>query len=80
MMTNPYDEIMKKVEKIEENGQTLKDFVVRSTCGKVEHKMNNEEDYENIGALNGIYEDMKPFEIADLTDYQNLIGRYDGKL
>lgn len=79
-MNNPYAKTLKKVEKIEKNGQSLKDFVVRSTCGNLEHKMIVEEDYRSIGELESVYEDMVPFEIADLTDYQSLIGRYDGDL
>ena len=78
MLTNPYEKMLKKVEKIEES-QSLKDFVVRATCGKAEHKMIIEEDYENISDLFGVYEDMKPLELADLYDYQSLIGRYDGE-
>lgn len=79
-MSNPYDEMMKKVEKIEKSGQSLKDFVIKSTCGEFKHKMIVEENYRSISELNSIYEDMVPFEIADLTDYQSLIGRYDGNL
>lgn len=75
----PYDEILSKVEKIEENGQSLKDFVVQSTCGDKRHKMILEEDYASIGELSAIYEDMRELECADLYDYQNLIGRYDGE-
>ena len=73
----PYDEILSKVEKIEENGQSLKDFVVQSTCGDKRHKMILEEDYASIGELSAIYEDMHELERADLYDYQNIIGRYD---
>ena len=79
MATNPYKQMLKKIKNIEKNGQSLKDFVVKSTCGDVKHKMNNEQDYL-AQDMRDVYEDVRPLEVADLYDYQNLIGRYDGKL
>ena len=79
MATNPYKQMLKKIKNIKKNGQSLKDFVVKSTCGDVKHKMNNEQDYL-AQDMRDVYEDVRPLEVADLYDYQNLMGRYDGKL
>ena len=71
-MEKEFLELLKKVEKIEKEYGSIKNFAILSTCKEVKHKL-------RIGRsvdLEGIYEDLSDLEYADLIDYQNLEGEY----
>lgn len=71
-MDKEYLELLKKVDKIEKEYGSVKNFAILSTCKEVKHKL-------RIGRsadLEGVYEDLSDLEYADLIDFQNLEGEY----
>ena len=68
---------MQKVEKIEKEFGSLEDFVILSTMDKSTHRMIVEDaTFDEMGA---VYQDLSDLEIADLLDYQNLMGSKYGE-
>lgn len=77
MDKNIYSKTMQKVEKIEKEFGSLEDFVILSTMDKSTHRMIVEDaTFDEMGA---IYQDLSDLEIADLLDYQNLMGSKYGE-
>ena len=77
MNKNIYSKTMQKVEKIEKEFGSLEDFVILSTMDKSTHRMIVEDaTFDEMGA---IYQDLSDLEIADLLDYQNLMGSKYGE-
>lgn len=72
-----YSKTMQKVEKIEKEFGSLEDFVILSTMDKSTHRMIVEDaTFDEMGA---VYQDLSDLEIADLLDYQNLMGSKYGE-
>lgn len=77
MDKNIYSKTMQKVEKIEKEFGSLEDFVILSTMDKSTHRMIVEDaTFDEMGA---VYQDLSDLEIADLLDYQNLMGSKYGE-
>lgn len=77
MNKNIYSKTMQKVEKIEKEFGSLEDFVILSTMDKSTHRMIVEDaTFDEMGA---VYQDLSDLEIADLLDYQNLMGSKYGE-
>ena len=79
MEKNGYAELMEKVEFIEKNFGSLENFVILSTWGQDRHRLIIEEDYSSSLDLSAVYRDLADLEIADLEDYKNFLGRFDGE-
>lgn len=77
MEENVYRSMMKRVSNVEKKHESLENFVKKTTNLNDEHRLRIEgvEDFEE---LKPIYDDLTELEIADLLDYQNLYGRFDG--
>ena len=73
-----YRKIKESVEKIENSGESLEQFSTRTNfAGK--HKLRIEDvKSSDFQSMKQIYAELSELEIADLLDYQNLIGRFDG--
>lgn len=80
MQEKTYKQLKKRVEDIEKKYQSLENFVLNSTKLTDEHKMRMEEDYSFIlKEIEQVYQELSDLELADLLDFENLIGRSDGK-
>lgn len=80
MQEKTYKQLKKRVEDIEKKYQSLENFVLNSTKLTDEHKMRMEEDYSLIfKEIEQVYQELSDLELADLLDFENLIGRSDGK-
>lgn len=75
MDKNIYSKTMQKVEKIEKEFGSLEDFVILSTMDKSTHRMI----VEAFDEMGSVYQDLSELEIADLLDYQNLMGSKYGE-
>lgn len=80
MQEKTYKQLKKRVEDIEKKYQSLENFVLNSTKLTDEHKIRMEEDYSFIfKEIEQVYQELSDLELADLLDFENLIGRSDGK-
>lgn len=62
-----------------EKSQSLEDFVIQSTFGEGHHRMRIEDAYaSNCPRMLEVYQDLEELELADLCDFENLSGRFDG--
>ena len=77
MNKNIYSKTMQKVEKIEKEFGSLEDFVILSTMDKSTHRMIVED--ATFDEMGSVYQDLSDLEIADLLDYQNLMGSKYGE-
>jgi hypothetical protein len=72
--------LTKKVKKIEKEHGSLENFVVNTTIWDEGHKLKLEDDFSSIvQQMQQVYQDISALELADLVDYQNFVGRFDGK-
>lgn len=79
MEKDVYADLMQKVEFIEKNFGSLENFVILSTWGHGGHKLIVEEDYSSSLDLSAVYRELSDLELADLEDYKNFLGRFDGE-
>ncbi len=80
MNKNVFKKVLAKAEKIEQEFGSLENFVINTTIGHSKHRMRMEEEYSsNLHQLEKVYQGLNDLELADLVDYQNLIGRFDGE-
>lgn len=77
MEENVYRLLIEKVEALEKKHGNLENFVKSTTNLNDEHRLRIEE-VEDFDKLQVAYEQLRELEIADLLDYQNLYGRFDG--
>ena len=77
MEENVYRLLLERVELLEKKHGSLENFVKSTTNLNDEHRLRIEEicDFNNLQVA---YEELRELEIADLLDYQNLYGRFDG--
>lgn len=79
MKENVFRQTIKKVEEIEKTHGSLENYVIASTFGGEGHRMRMEEDYSSISPLmTQVYQDLYLLELADLYDWQNFVGGFDG--
>lgn len=72
--------MLKRIKKIEELYGSLENYVVNSTNFEGQHRMKIEEIYSSLGSeMEQVYQDLLDLELADLLDFQNLIGEVYGK-
>lgn len=70
------DERAKEIEK----RQTLEEFAIHSTNLDEKHTLKIEDNYSSIYKKMGkVYQGLSDLELADLLDYDNLVGRFDGE-
>ena len=70
---------LEKVENIEKEFGTLENYAKKSTNLDEKHRLKIEDDYSSIFQdLTQVYDDLRELELADLFDFQNLYGRFDG--
>lgn len=80
MKKSVFHELEKKVLQIEKEYSSLENFVINSTIPNEEHTMRMEEAISStICQLQQVYQELYDLELADLVDYQNFVGRFDGK-
>ncbi len=79
MNEDVFYQIKKRVFEIEKNS-SLEDYVIQSTFSSEHHRMRIEDSYaSNCQHLLEVYQDLKDLELADLCDYKNLSGRFNGE-
>ena len=77
MEENVYRLLIERVEMLEKEYGSLENFVKSTTNLDDEHRLRIEEVYD-FQSLQSAYMQLRELEIADLIDYQNLYGRFDG--
>ena len=80
MQEKEYKKLEKRIREIETKYESLENYVLRTTNIDDKHKMRMKEDYSFIfSEIEEVYRDLSDLEFADLLDFENIIGRSDGK-
>ncbi len=75
-----FTDLLDKVEKIEEKYGSLENFAKISTNCSEKHTMKMKEDFSSkYNDMSVVYQELYDLELADLFDFQNFIGRFDGE-
>ena len=77
MEENVYRLLLEKVEILEKKYGILENYVNSTTNFEDEHRLRIEEVYD-FESCQRAYQQLRELEIADLIDYRNLYGRFDG--
>ncbi len=72
MKKSAFRPLMKRVEKIERNWESLEEFVLFSTFGMQAHTMKMRENFLYDESLLKVYDDLSDLERCDLLDFQNM--------
>ncbi len=79
MDKNVYRKSLKRIKKLEKQHGNLENYAKVSTNFDDKHRLKIEEDYSSIyQEMTQVYNEFSDMELADLLDYQNLVGRFDG--
>lgn len=78
MEKDVYQGLIDRVEEIEKRYLSIEDFVKSTTNFEDKHRLRIEDISSHIQELQEIYDEFSELEIAELLDYQNLYGRFDG--
>lgn len=80
MQEKEYKKLEKRIREIETKYESLENYVLRTTNIDDKHKMRMKEYYSFIfSEIEEVYRDLSDLEFADLLDFENIIGRSDGK-
>ncbi len=79
MEKNVYRRQMKRIKKIEKAHGSLENYAKSSTNLDEKHRLRIDEDYSSVyQEMASVYDEFSDMERADLLDYQNIVGRFDG--
>ncbi len=80
MNKNVFHEMLEKAEKLEKEYGSLERYAKVSTITSEKHKMKMKEELSSSYAdMSEIYQELLDLEFADLLDFQNFNGRFDGE-
>lgn len=80
MNKNVFQEMLERAEKLEEEFGNLEKYAKVSTIGEEKHRMKMKEDFSSDYAdMSAVYQELLDLEFADLLDFQNFNGRFDGE-
>lgn len=69
---------LNRVEEIEKTHGSLENFVKETTKVDEEHTLKIKENSSIYKEMSRVYQELSDLELADLMDYRNLFGRFDG--
>ncbi|MBE7075911.1 MAG: hypothetical protein E7375_02430 [Clostridiales bacterium] len=73
-----YRQLLKKVEEIERK-KPLQTYILETTKVEDKHRLRMEDYSSSHKVLEHVYQELFDLELADLIDYQNFVGRFDGE-
>lgn len=79
MDKNVYRPTMQKVAEIEKEYGDLTNFAILNTFESERHKMRMEKDIFSNTEMSEVYQELSELELADLLDFQNMAGSFDGE-
>lgn len=80
MDKNVFRALEKRCAEIEKDYGSLENFVINSTFAGEKHRMRMEESFFSANqTLLQVYQELSALEFADLVDYKNLAGLFDGE-
>lgn len=75
-----YRQTRKRISEIEREFGSLENFALQTTNLSDQHRMRlEEESFSSYAEMMHIFEELQDLEIADLLDYQNMAGLFDGE-
>lgn len=75
-----FQELLERAKKLEKEFGSLENFAKISTNCNEEHRMKMKEDFSSeYSDMSAVYQELLALELADLLDFQNFIGRFDGE-
>ncbi|MDE6583401.1 MAG: hypothetical protein K2K31_01965 [Clostridia bacterium] len=80
MEKDVFKALLEKAKKIEEEFGELENFAKITTNCNEKHRMKMKEDFSSeYKDMSAVYQELYDLELADLLDFQNFIGRFDGE-
>ena len=80
MKKDVFQRLLERAKQLEEEFGDLEKFAIISTNCNEKHTMKMKEDFSSeYKDMSAVYQELSDLELADLLDFQNFIGRFDGE-